>query len=135
MSITEIVFAVIAILATAVPTICNTVAIYLNNKTNIKLEKIKQFDAERIKVLNNFIKESHQYFSKIPTLNNQETIEYYHSNMIYSFLNLQLYFEIDDNIRKKMFSMERKGGYEEDWNFRNDLIVSLSKQVNSYIEE
>lgn len=135
MSTTEIVFAVIAIIATIAPTICNAIAIFFNNKTNIKIEKIKRFDEERIKALNNFIKDSHQFFSSNSTLNEQEMVEYNHSNMIHSFLTLQLYFDLDDTVRQKMFSMERKGGYEEDWKFRNDLIVALSKQINSYIKK
>lgn len=137
MSITEIVFAVIAIVATIVPTICNAIAIHSNNKTNIKLEKVKQFDIERIKALNDFIKESHLYFSLISNNNNSDidTIKSYHSDMIYSLLKLQLYFELPTETRQKLFMTERKGGYEDDWNFRNELIVFLSNQVNSYIKK
>lgn len=135
MSTTEIVFAVIAICATAIPTICNAIAIGINNKTLIKLEKIKNYESERIKALNNFIKESHEYFS---IMNNskptQEEINIYHSDMIYSFLNLQLYFKLDDSTREKMFKMERMGG-PSDWEFRNKLIVNLSNQISKDIKK
>lgn len=135
MSTTEIVFAIIAIIATIVPTICDAIAISNNNKNIIKLEKIKHYEKERINSLNNFIKESHEYFSimntKTPT---QEEFQIYHSNMILSFLKLQIYFKLDTATRDKLFDMERKGGYS-DWEFRNNLIVNLSQQIDEYIKK
>ena len=47
--------------------------------------------------------------------------------MIKSFLHLQIYFKLDNDTREKMFNMERLGGYEDDWKFRNELVTKLSK--------
>ena len=54
--------------------------------------------------------------------------------MIKSFLHLQLYFQLDDTTRERLFRTERCGG-ESDWNFRNDLIVTLSNKINKYIKK
>lgn len=135
MTATEIVLAITTIASVAVPSICTLISSHLNNKSCEKLEKMKQYDAQRITALNDFIKKSHAYFSCISTSeHSQEDFHYYHSEMIHSFLALQLYFELDDATRERMFKMERMGGYDKDWEFRNQLVVSLSNQINKYLK-
>lgn len=135
MTKTELLLFITTIVSTIVPNIVSIINSYLSYNANIKTEKIKNFDKERIIALNDFIKKSHNYFSVLSEGQpSRESVAPFHFEMIHSFLALQLYFELDDATRERMFKMERMGSYDADWEFRNNLIVYLSKQINSYLK-
>lgn len=129
MTKTELWFAIIALISTVAPIICQTIAIFINSRNSLKIEKLKLFDKERINALNSFIEKSNSYLADFDKPNASALRQ----DMVKSILTLQIYFDFNNDTRDKLFRLERIGGYDEDWEFRNSLICQLSKKLSKHI--
>jgi len=114
----------LAIILSVIALISPSITAWINNRYQLKIEKIKVYEASKKEVLEKFIKNSQAYCVDNTSTNN-------FSNYVESVLSLYAYFEIKDtqliNDLTQSFS---KSHNLETFNLLSTLVSDLSKQIS-----